>query len=306
MAQIALAIVRRSRRSTSTRLIRHSFSLARMLSSGLMKSFICSHCGTQFGETVKPPEHCPICEDERHFVRWNGQAWTDPLELARDHRLVWHDDSGVTGIGMEPSFAIGQRAMLIENPDGCVLWDCTSLVTPSIVGHIAERGGLKAIAISHPHFYGAMVDWSEAFGCVPIYLHAHDRSWVMRLHSSIVFWNGETRQISDTMTLIRCGGHFMGSAVLHWAKGANGKGALFVGDTPAVAMDRQHVRFMYSYPNHIPLGPAAVRRIASAIEPFEFDRIYGGFWGCNVANGGREAFSRSVSRHLAAIGAKTE
>ncbi len=271
-----------------------------------MKCFICSQCGTQFGETTKPPEHCPICEDERQFVRWNGQAWTDALELARDHRLEWRDDSGVTGIGMEPSFAIGQRAMLIEEPDGCVLWDCTSLVTPGIVGYIAERGGLKAIAISHPHFYGAMVDWSEALGRVPIYLHADDRSCVMRPHSSIVYWNGETQQISDTMTLIHCGGHFKGSTVLHWAKGANGKGALFVGDTAAVATDRKHVSFMYSYPNRIPLGPASVRRVASVIEPFQFDRIYGAFWDCNVANGGREAFGRSVVRHLAAIETKNE
>ena len=109
------------------------------------------------------------------LCRWEGQAWTDMAALARDHRLVWRDDAGVLGIGMEPSFAIGQRALLIEEPDGCILWDCTSLVTPDIIDAIGSRGGLKAIAISHPHFYSAMVEWSEAFGGVPIYLHADDR-----------------------------------------------------------------------------------------------------------------------------------
>ena len=59
-----------------------------------------------------------------------------PLAVARR--------DGVTGIGIEPAFAIGQRAMLIEEPDGCVLWDCTSLVTPGIVQAIGRRGGLKA------------------------------------------------------------------------------------------------------------------------------------------------------------------
>ena len=28
-------------------------------------------------------------------------------------------------------------------------------------------GGLKAIAISHPHYYSSMVEWSRAFGGVP-------------------------------------------------------------------------------------------------------------------------------------------
>jgi hypothetical protein len=271
-----------------------------------MTSFVCCQCGTQFGASDARPDRCPICEDERQFVRWNGQTWTDALDLGRNHRLEWRDDTGITGIGLEPSFAIGQRALLIEEADGCILWDCTSLVTAGIVGRVAERGGLKAIAISHPHFYGAMVDWSEALGTVPIYIHADDRDWVMRPHSSIVFWEGETRRLSDALTLIRCGGHFTGGAVLHWTKGADGKGALLVGDIAAVTMDRKHVSFMYSYPNNIPLGPAAVRRIASAIEPFKFDRIYGAFWDRNIASGGCEAFSSSVSRHLAAIAPDTE
>jgi glyoxylase-like metal-dependent hydrolase (beta-lactamase superfamily II) len=266
-----------------------------------MTHFICSQCGVQFAASLAAPEHCPICEDERQFVRWEGQAWTDMDALGRDHRLAWRDEDGVTGIGMEPSFAIGQRALLIEEADGCVLWDCTSLVTPEIVEAIGNRGGLKAIAISHPHFYGAMVEWSEAFGGIPVYLHADDRQWVMRPSSSIVFWEGDTHRLSNTQTLIHCGGHFEGSSMLHWAAGASGAGALFVGDSAQVTMDRSHVSFMYSYPNIIPLGPAAIRRIASAVAPFAFDRIYGGWRDRNILAGARQAFDRSVARYLAAV-----
>ena len=267
-----------------------------------MTHFICAQCGVQFDNSAAPPAHCPICRDERQFVRWEGQAWTDMAALGRDHRLVWRDDAGVLGIGMEPLFAIGQRALLIEEPDGCILWDCTSLVTPDIVAAIGSRGGLKAIAISHPHFYSAMVEWSEAFGGVPIYLHADDREWVMRQSPSIVFWDGDTHRLSDAVTLIRCGGHFEGGAVLHWAKGATGTGALFTGDIATVTMDRAHVSFMYSFPNQIPLGAAAVRRIASAIQPFSFERIHGGWWDRNIVSGARAAFDRSVARYLAAVG----
>ena len=269
----------------------------------IMTHFICRQCGTQFDFTETPPERCPICEDVRQFVRWQGQAWTDARELASQHRLVWREELGVAGIGLEPSFAIGQRALLIEEADGCVLWDCTSLVTPEISARIAARGGLKAIAISHPHYYSAMADWSEAFGNVPVYLHADDREWVMRRHPSLVFWEGETHRLSETLTLIRCGGHFAGGAVLHWAGGAEGRGALCVGDIATVTMDRAHVSFMYSYPNYIPLGGAAVRRIAAALAPFAFDRIYGAFRDRNIVSEARAAFDASVARHLKAIDA---
>ena len=136
-----------------------------------MPLFTCIQCGAQFPESEQPPRSCPICEDERQFVNWNGQAWLAREELAKTHKLVWRDDLGVPGIGMEPSFAIGQRALLLCEADGCVMWDCVPLATSEAVRYVRSLGGLKAIAVSHPHFYGAVADWSEAFGGVPVYLH---------------------------------------------------------------------------------------------------------------------------------------
>ncbi len=52
-------------------------------------------------------------------------------------------------------------ALLIQEAGGCVMWDCTPLFTPEVVQRIKTLGGLKAIAISHPHYYGAMEEWSE-------------------------------------------------------------------------------------------------------------------------------------------------
>jgi hypothetical protein len=73
------------------------------------------------------------------------------------------------------------------------------------------------------------------------------------------------------------------------------------GDVAQVAMDRRHVSFMYSYPNYMPLNAATVRRIAEAIAPFAFDRIYGAWWGRNIEHGAKAAFDASVARYLAAI-----
>jgi hypothetical protein len=68
-----------------------------------------------------------------------------------------------------------------------------------------------------------------------------------------------------------------------------------------VAMDRRSVSFMYSFPNYIPLNAEAVRRVARAIEPLAFDRIYGAWWGRNIEVHAKAAFDISVRRYLAAI-----
>jgi hypothetical protein len=111
----------------------------------------------------------------------------------------------------------------------------------------------------------------------------------------------ENHQPPRACTLLRTGGHFPGATVLHSRYGADGKGALLVGDIAHVAIDRRHVSFMYSYPNYIPLNAVAVRRIADVVAPLAFDRIYGAWWGRNIESGAKAAFDASVRRYLAAI-----
>jgi glyoxylase-like metal-dependent hydrolase (beta-lactamase superfamily II) len=266
-----------------------------------MPLWTCEQCGAQFPDGDKPPAVCLICEDERQFVNWKGQKWLTREELAKSHKSVWRDDLGILGIGVEPSFAIGQRALLIVEPDGCVLWDCIPLVTSDAIAHIKSLGGLKAIAVSHPHFYGAVADWSEAFGGAPVYLHGDDRQWITRPHPAIVPWAGDSHPISDDILLVRTGGHFAGATILHWRAGADGRGALLTGDVAMVAADRRSLSFMYSFPNYIPLNAKALRRIAHAVEPLAFDRVYGAWWGRNIETGAKAAFDMSVRRYLAAI-----
>ncbi len=265
-----------------------------------MPLFICRTCGTQFSETASPPDGCPICLDERQYVPLEGQRWTTLEELRRTLKARWEPQGNYIGIGPKPSFGIGQRALLVESPDGNVLWDCVSFIDDEIVRRVRERGGLKAIAISHPHYYTAMVEWSEAFGNVPIYLHADDAQWVMRPDRRIVAWDGETHALSGGLTLIRCGGHFAGGAVMHVARDG-GPGDLLTGDVIQVVADRKHLSFMYSFPNYIPLNAAAVRRIASAVGPYDFDAIYGAWWGFMILSEARAALAKSVERYLRAI-----
>jgi hypothetical protein len=243
-----------------------------------------------------------ICEDDRQYVKATGQQWTtfDKLRINHRNSVQWKEP-GLIAIGVEPHFAIGQRAFLIRTAGGNILWDCLPLLDQAIVEMINSMGGLKAIAISHPHYYSSMVDWSRAFDDVPIHLHAADRQWVMRPDELVNFWDGETLALTEGLTVIRCGGHFNGGSVLHWKGGADGKGVLLTGDIIQVVPDRKHVSFMYSYPNYVPLTGNAVERIEKAVEPFAFDRLYGAFWDAEIREGGRTAVRKSVERYLTAI-----
>jgi glyoxylase-like metal-dependent hydrolase (beta-lactamase superfamily II) len=268
-----------------------------------MTSWICTTCGTQYESAVKPPRGCRICEDERQFVNWNGQEWTTLKQLQGSHsNVVKAQGPGITGVGTIPKFAIGQRALLVQTTQGNLLWDCISLIDEATTEAARALGGISAIAISHPHYYSSMVEWSEKFGNVPIYLHADDRQWVMRPSRNIVLWEGEAQKLFDGLTLIRCGGHFEGGTVLHWGNGEKGAGALLTGDIIQVAQDRRYVSFMWSYPNYIPLSAAAVNRITRAVEPLTFKRIYGAWWEAIVESDGKAAVEKSATRYLKAIG----
>ncbi len=265
-----------------------------------MPNFICRTCGVQFAESIEPPTECPICLDPRQYVGWEGQRWTTMEELVREgHRNDARvEEEGLLGIGIEPSFSIGQRALLVQTARGNVLYDCVSVLDDETVEEIRSRGGIEYICFSHPHFYDSMVEFSRAFGDATIIVPEADREHVMRPDPAITYWDGEPLELVPGVTLIQCGGHFDGSAVLHWAEGAEGGGALLVGDSITVVPDRRYVSFMTSYPNLIPMSAEKVNGIVDAVSPYEFDRIYGGWWERNVMSGGREAVRRSAERYV--------
>jgi glyoxylase-like metal-dependent hydrolase (beta-lactamase superfamily II) len=262
-----------------------------------MTTYLCKACGTQYAPSDRPPAACAICEDPRQYIPHDdGQVWLSWEEFVDAHRPEIRDDHGLLGIGCEPSFAIGQRALLVKSSVGNVLWDCISYLDDELVKRVDAEGGVAAIAVSHPHYYSAMVDWAHTFGC-PIHLHAAEQKWVMRPDPAIRFWSGETEDLGGGLTLVRCGGHFEGGQVLHWES----RRALLSGDIVQVIPDRRYVSFMYSYPNLIPLPRSKVRRIAAALEPFAFDTIHGAWWDRVVETDGSDVVRRSAERYLRAV-----
>ena len=96
-------------------------------------------------------------------------------------RIDRHRDD--TGIRDRPARAAGVYG------GGNVLWDCISLIDDATVEIIGALGGVRAIAISHPHYYTTLVEWSRAFRA-PVFIHEGDRRWVARLEDAVTFWDG--------------------------------------------------------------------------------------------------------------------
>jgi hypothetical protein len=264
-----------------------------------VEAYVCRTCGVQQAPADEPPAHCAICEDERQYIPPQGQRWATLDELRAEGRRIEVRDlePGLTGIGAEPPIGIGQRALLVQTPNGNFLWDCLGFIDQQGIDAVRARGGLHGIGMSHPHFYGVCVEWSHAFDGAPIWIPTADRQWVMRPDPVVRTWT-RTAQPFAGITLIQCGGHFEGSAVLHWPAGAEGRGALLTGDTITVVADRRYASFMRSYPNDIPMSAAMVRQILAAIRGYRFDRVYGGWWDRVIDPDGEAAVARSAERYI--------
>ncbi|MGZ4170962.1 MAG: MBL fold metallo-hydrolase [Solirubrobacteraceae bacterium] len=260
--------------------------------------WICPACGANFPPSAAPPERCPLCEDERQWVPPTGQRWTTVTQLAGDgyHSLVEDVEPGLTGIACEPNVGVGQRALLVSTEGGNLLWDPSPFVDAAAFDAVRAAGGLRAISSSHPHMYGAAVEWSHAFDA-PILLPEADAPWLMRPDAAVRRWSDALEPLPG-VTLVQCGGHFAGSSVLHWAAGADGRGAILCGDTIFVTPGEDRVSFVYSAPVRLPLAEPGVRGILDALAPYDFDRIYGGWWSPVVRRDGKRILERSAARYI--------
>lgn len=257
-------------------------------------AWICRTCGIEYEASEKPPARCPVCEDERQYVPATGQQWATADEVSLHHRNVIEKvTEKLYAIYSVPSFAIGQRAHLVISDGGNILWDCISNLDEGTVAIVNRLGGIRAICISHPHFFATAARWSEAFRDAPVFVHALDEKWLGRRTHAFRLWEGQELQLWDDMMLVCCGGHFPGSSLLWWPAGK----ALLTGDTIQVCPDRKSVSFMYSYPNLIPLPQKDILHIREAVAPLEYDAMFGAF-GSYIRGGAAEAMARSAERYL--------
>ena len=261
---------------------------------------ICNACGTQFPTSdTAAVKSCHICDDPRQYVPRSGQSFTthDAL-LEKGHRNEFTTNTDtITDIITVPKFAIGQRALLIRTPAGNVLWDCLTVLDDATIAKMNELGGLKAIVISHPHYYSTHVQWARTFKC-PVYLAAEDLEWTTMKSSHQVAVTAIETEIEGTGALaIKLGGHFPGSLVLLF------DGHLFIADTlmttpaglgkwtvDALGATRpkpaglNSFTFLWSIPNAIPLSADEMLRMWNILKEYTFTATHGAFANVDIAD----------------------
>jgi hypothetical protein len=257
---------------------------------------LCATCAVEQPSDGPLPGVCPICADERQYVPPCGQRWTTLDELAADGRRgsIEELEPGVLAVSTEPGVGIGQHAMLVRTRGGNLLWEPTGFVDDALAEQVSRAGGIAAIAASHPHMFGVQLEWSRRFGDAPVLVAEADREWLQRSGDAVRFWDGST-EVLPGVVLHRVGGHFPGSAVAR-IDAHDGRGLLLSGDTVLVTPDRW-VTFQRSYPNHLPLSAAVVRRIADALGALVFDRLVDNF-GSTVRRDAAAVVQRSAERYI--------
>ena len=231
---------------------------------------------------------CHPSADDRQFVPASGQAWTSLRELAGDfeqrlepvlghpsiQRIITHRVDGAVG-----SVGIGETPLLLRTPHGQIIWDCVGFLSLSLA---QQLGPVKAIVISHPHFFTTALTWARALDC-KVYISKHDQQWFQRgfapperylanrgaesqaslAREWIVANEQDELELVPGVKVQRCGGHFPGSSVLIW-EGEGG--VVFCSDTFMPAMDRKFITFMYSYPSKSDRPSAPATQILCACE----------------------------------------
>ncbi|KAK4136600.1 hypothetical protein BT67DRAFT_416808 [Trichocladium antarcticum] len=270
---------------------------------------ICTTCGTQHPTADRAAlTTCFICDDPRQFTPASGPSFTTLTTLTTNgaHHNEFHpvpSDPRLTAITTVPPFGIGQRAILVRTPRGNILWDCVSYLDDATAADVAARGGLAAIVISHPHFYGTHAEWAARFRC-PVYVAGEDRGWLARRSARQVFIEegvGEMRVEVDGgdtgARAVKLGGHFPGSMVLLF------DGHLLTADTlmmtpagrsnwavDALGRPREPPKgtntfsFMWSIPNMIPLSADEIVRMWGIIRHYDFKSAHGLFPGWDIVD----------------------
>lgn len=274
-----------------------------------------------------------LWSDDRQYPCPTGQAYTSPRELAgkTSFELVPEpEDERIIRVKLEPPVAIGQTPFILLTAQGVVVWDCCGFVSVDLMRRIQQQsptGKVLAIFISHPHFFGTSLTWAKLLDC-KVFISKPDRLWYQRglesapPHPDIAARKNFVVEVDQdtftlphlpSITLVRCGGHFPGSNVLHWDRDADAPekqaqrgAAVLCADTFMVMPDRKRFTFAYSFPNNIPLPPHHVERIWTQMRSFNWSATYGGWPGRHILTDSRATLLRCARYYVQMEGHSSE
>ena len=231
---------------------------------------ICTYCGNRaFVQKGETPE-CLICA-YRYVPEPEDRArFEAPEDLRpRHHAEIVQLEEDIWRFYVRPNLGIRHYAYFVQRPEGNVLMDMQPLLTDDLADWIATRGGLKSIVLSHPHFYGAMDEFSARFQA-PIRVHATDREWPAG-YPNVEFFDAEGLSLDEKLRVIRIPAQFEGGLCLLYARN---QGVLFTGDTLMVSPGTGELSAWKSTPRQVPYTLDEFRVIRERILSLDFDQVF--------------------------------
>lgn len=237
-----------------------------------MKLYVCNNCGF-WQRHFAPPTRCPVCEDVRHTPPDDGYRFLTTAEADRETRTAWQKhDPDVIVFHNEPSLGIGPSGYLLRHSDGNIFFEGIGFYSADALNFIAEQGGIRWLAASHPHAYGALWQLQDRFR-PEVVIHRADLAWTTAF---AVTWPCDDRlELAPGITLIHTGGHFDGHTILYHAP----RRTLWAGDALKFHLDTDPpgISCHKAFNRQIPLSHAEIRRYRAVCADLAFDQVFTSF-----------------------------
>jgi len=236
-----------------------------------LKPYACSNCG-HWQKYFAPPPDCPVCTDTRNDLPHDGWHFRPAEEVRGMLRGHWRRlERDMVAFSTSPPFGLNGTGWLLLHPDGNVAFEAAPFYTDDMLAEIERLGGIRILAASHVHGYGALWQLQDVFQPEVLAIQKED----LRMTKAFrVTWPyDDALQLRPGLTLHHVGGHYEGQAVMY----DKGRRTLFCGDAFKVDQDERGENLAVSthkaFHKSIPLTPKEVERYRSVIAPLDFDTV---------------------------------
>lgn len=240
--------------------------------------YACANCGHwQIWFSHQEPIACPICTDTRNALPPDGWDFKTEAFARQYFANTWKEYApNLWGFSASPKFGLGATGWLLKREDGNVAFEACPYYQPDAIEKIRELGGIKVLAASHPHGYGALWQLQREFDPV-VTIHKGDIPYSKAFR---VNWPADdVHDIAPGLTMHHVGGHYEGHSVLY----ADSHKALFCGDSLKIEQDEDGnpvaISCHKAYHYEIPLTRAELAKYVdvfsqlpfeTALTPFEY------------------------------------
>ncbi len=249
-----------------------------------LPAFFCDNCGF-WQRHFAQPQSCPLCLDARHVVPQNGWSFRTIDEARSLYPCHWEElETDVWRFWNDPVSGIGSTSYLLCGPSGNLMFEGCAVFSDAALDHVASLGGVRILAASHPHSYGALWQIQDRFD-PEVALHPGDLPWSSAI---CVTWPFDNRlEPLPDLGLHLTGGHFDGHTVLFDSR----RRILFCGDALKFELDPTDRRRATTISTHkafvrgVPLTPGELGRYRDIFAPLDFAQTWTPFE--QVRNSGR-------------------